>query len=192
MATTGLEYIVCAPYLEKDGAASYDEGMIVTKAIKADLTINLNDAVLYGDNRVAEIVNEFKDGKLAINGTHLEYDARAMLFGHEIVGAAGKEELIARGDDSGAYVGVGFIATVMRDNVQKYRAIWITKVKFGVAGESLETKADSIKFGTPNMEGTIMTDIDGVWKKEVTRDTRAEAVAWLNEKANIDTDINTP
>ena len=185
MATTGLEYVVCAPYIESAGAASYGEGMVVTKAIKADLSINLNDAVLYGDNQIAESVKEFKDGKLTINGTHLDYNVMAMLFGHEITGDPGEEELVARGDDSGAYVGTGFFATTRRDNVQKYRAIWLPKVKYGVPGESLETKADSIKFGTPTIEGTIMTDIDGVWKKEAVLPSRAEAIEWLNEKANI-------
>ena len=185
MATTGLEYIVCALYFESGGAASYGAGMVITKAIKADLSVNLNEAVLYGDNQIAEAVKEFKDGKLTINGTHLDYDAMAMLLGHEITGDPGEEELIARGDDSGAYVGTGFFATTMKDNVQKYRAIWLTKVKYGVPGESLETKADSIKFGTPTIEGTIMTDVDGVWKRETVLPTKADAIDWLNDKANI-------
>ena len=188
MATTGLEYIVCAPYLESGGKASYGEGIVVTKAIKADLAVNLNEAILYADNAVDEAVKEFKDGKLTINGSYLENEARAMLFGHEISGEPGKEELIARGDDSGAYVGTGFFATVMRNNVQSYRAIWLPKVKYGVPGESLETKADSIKFGTPTIEGTIMTDIEGVWKIEALHTTRAAAIDWLNDKANITTD----
>jgi len=188
MATTGLEYIVCAPYLENNGVATYGQGKIVTRAIKADLSIDLNDATLYADNKIAESVKEFKAGKLSLNGADLEYDTRVMLFGHEIVGEAGKEELVARGDDSGAYVGTGFFATTQRNNVQKFRAIWLPKVKYGVPGESLETKADSIKFGTPTFEGTVMTDIEGVWKRETTVDTRAEAIDWLNDKANITTD----
>ena len=189
MATTGLEYVVCAPYLESGGAASYGAGMVVTKAIKADLSVNLNDAVLYADNAIDEAVKEFKEGKLTINGSYLEYKAMAMLFGHEIVEGQNDEpdELIARGDDSGAYVGTGFFATVMRKNVQSYRAIWLPKVKYGVPGESLETKADSIKFGTPTIEGTIMTDVDGVWKREAVHASRAEAIAWLNDLANITT-----
>jgi len=111
-----------------------------------------------------------------------------MLFGHEVTGELGKEELIARGDDSGAYVGTGFFATVMRNNVQSYRAIWLPKVKFGVPGESLETKADAIKFGTPTIEGTIMTDVDKIWKVEAMLDTKTAAIEWLNDKANITTD----
>ena len=185
MATTGLEYVVCAPYIETGGVADYGEGKVVTKAIKADLAINLNDAVLYGDNKIAEAVKEFKDGKLTINGTHLDYDVRAMLFGHEVTGVPGGEELIARGDDSGAYVGTGFFANVMRNGVQSFRSIWLPKVKFGVPGESLETKADSIKFGTPTIEGTVMTDVDGVYKTEALHATKDAAVAWLNDKANI-------
>ena len=185
MATTGLEYVVCAPYQETGGVASYGKGMVVTKAIKADLAINLNDAYLYADNAIDEAVNEFRDGRLTINGSYLEYEAMAMLFGHELTGEPGKEELIARGEDSGEYVGTGFFATVMRNNVKAYRAIWLPKVKYGVPGESLETKADSIKFGTPTIEGTILTDIDGVWKVEAMLETRAAAIEWLNDKANI-------
>ena len=186
MATTGLEYIVCAPYIETGGVVTYGQGKVVTKAIKADVGINLNDAVLYGDNRAAEVVKEFKDGKLTINGTHLDYDVMAMLFGHEVTGEPGAEELIARGDDTGDYVGTGFFANVIRDNVKSFRSLWFPKVKFGVPNESLETKADSIKFGTPTIEGTVMTDVEGVYKVEALHATRAAAIAWLNEKANIE------
>jgi len=185
MPTTGLEYVVCAPYIETGGVVTYGEGKVVTKAIKADVAINLNDAVLYGDNSIAEAVKEFKDGKLTINGTHLDYDVMAMLFGHEITGESGSEELIARGDDNGAYVGTGFFASVIRNNVTSFRSLWFPKVKFGVPNESLETKADSIKFGTPTIEGTVMTDVDGVYKVEALHATKTAAVAWLNEKANI-------
>ena len=185
MATTGLEYVVCAPYFESGGISSYGPGMVITQAIKADMSINLNEAVLYGDNKIAEAVKEFKDGKLAINGTYLDYDAMGMLLGHEITGDEGEEELVARGDDSGDYVGTGFFATTLRENVQKYRSIWLTKLKYGVPNESLETKADSIKFGTPMIEGTIMTDVEGVWKKEAIHATRQAAIDWLNDKANI-------
>ena len=90
MATTGLEYVICAPYIETDGVVTYEPGMVITHAIKADLSINLNDAILYADNKVDESVKEFKDGKITINGSYLEYSAQAMLLGHEITGDAGK------------------------------------------------------------------------------------------------------
>jgi len=187
MATTGLEYVICAPYIETAGVVTYGPGMIVTHAIKADLSINLNDVILYADNKIDEAVKEFKDGKITINGSYLEYTAQAMLLGHEIVEGKNDDpdELVARGDDSGAFVGTGFFATVMRNNVQSYRAIWLPKVKYGVPNESLETKADSIKFGTPTIEGTVMTDADGVWKYESMHETRTDAISWLNDKANI-------
>jgi len=186
MAQIGLEYLICAPLTETKDTVEYQNGMVMSYAIKADISIEINEGTLYGDNRIIENVKEFKSGKVSLNGDHLSYEVLSLILGHtlEALTPSG-QKLTAKGDDDGAYVGIGFYATTLKDNVRKYRSIWLRKVKFGIPNESLETKGDSINFQTPTIEGTILTDILGIWKEETTFETEAQAKAWLDEQAKI-------
>lgn len=93
--------------------------------------------------------------------------------------------MTAKGSDDGAFVGVGFYATSIKNNIRGFRAIWLTKVKFGVPSESMETRGEAINFQTPTIEGTILTNVLDVWKEEATFPTEAEAKTWLNTMASI-------
>ena len=188
MAQIGLKFLVCAPITETPTKVSYSDGLVISYAIKTDLSIDINDAKLYGDDRIIESIKEFKSGKLTLNGDHLSYEVLALILGHKVepITPGGGTKLTAKGDDDGNPVGVGFYSTTIKDSKRRYRAIWLHKVKFGIPNESLETKGDSIAFQTPTIEGTILTDILGIWKEEATFDTEAAARAWLNTQADID------
>lgn len=187
MAQIGLQYLICAPVTETKTAVTFKGGMVMSYAIKVDLSIEINEGKLYGDNRVIENIKEFKSGKVTLNGDHLSYEVLSLILGHKLEQLqSGGQKLTAKGDDEGKYVGVGFYSTAIKDGVKKYRAIWLHKVKFGIPNESLETKGDSINFQTPSIEGTILTDVLGVWKEEATFATEAAAKAWLDELADID------
>jgi len=186
MAQIGLQYLICAPITETPTTVSYADGMVMSYAIKADISIETNEGTLYADNRIVENIKEFKSGKLTIGGDNLSYEVLAVILGHQLeILTPNGQKLTAKGDDDGKYVGIGFYATTIKNSVRKYRAIWLHKIKFGVPNESLETKGDSVKFQTPTIEGTILTDILNVWKEEAIFDTEAAAKAWLDELADI-------
>ncbi|GHU38349.1 hypothetical protein FACS1894105_12160 [Clostridia bacterium] len=183
MPQIGLKYLLCAPLTEEDNEVSYTDGFVMSYAIKVGLSIEINEQKLHGDDRVIEIIREFKSGKLSLNGDHLEYSTLAIILGHTL--SEDGKKLTAKGDDDGKYVGVGFYSTTIKNGDKKYRAIWLHKVKFGVPSENLETKGDSITFQTPTVEGSILTDIFGVWKEEGIFATEVLAKAWLNSRADI-------
>ncbi|MDD4688510.1 MAG: phage tail protein [Eubacteriales bacterium] len=187
MAQIGLKYLICSELAETTNSTSYSGGLVMSKAIKADLSIEINEGKLYADDQIVENIKEFKSGKLTLNGDHISYETLALVLGHtlETIGSTTNKELVAKGEDDGAFVGVGFYATTVNGGTRGYRAIWLTKVKFGIPNESLETKGDAINFQTPTIEGTILTDITGVWKKEATFTTEAEAKAYLDNLATI-------
>ncbi len=194
MATIGLQYLICAPIEETDSSVTYTGGIVMSYAIKADISIEINEGNLYADNRIVENLKEFKSGKLSLNGDHLSYEVQSMILGHKLsdITTGNGKKLTARGDDSGKYVGVGFYSTTIKNNARNYRAIWLHKVKFGVPNESLETKGDSITFQTPTIEGTVLTDIQGVWKDEAIFPTEQAARSWLNEQAGIEEEPAEP
>ncbi len=187
MAQIGLKYLICSKLTETETDTSYAEGRIMAYAIKADMNIEVNEGVLRGDDRIIENVKEFKSGKLTLNGDHLDYETRALILGHTLttIDPGTNKKMTAKGSDDGAFVGVGFYATSIKNNIRGFRAIWLTKVKFGVPSESMETRGEAINFQTPTIEGTILTNVLDVWKEEATFPTEAEAKTWLNTMASI-------
>lgn len=81
MAQIGLKYLICSKLTETETEATYTGGKIMAYAIKADMSIEVNEGVLRGDDRIIENVKEFKSGKLTLNGDHLDYETRALILG---------------------------------------------------------------------------------------------------------------
>ena len=67
MATIGLDKLYYALITEdEDGNETYGEPQVLAKAISADLSVELNEAILYADDGAAEVVKEFKSGTLSL------------------------------------------------------------------------------------------------------------------------------
>ncbi len=169
MATIGLDRLFYAPITEDaNGEETYGTPVMLAKAIKADLSIELSEAVFYADDAIAELVKDFKSGKLSLGVDDI---GRAAV--QELTGAATDDNgvLVSSSEDIGMPVAVGFRALKSNGN---YRYFWFYRVKFGVPSANLQTKGDSISFQTPTIEGTVMrrNKPDGLgkhpWKSEVT------------------------
>ena len=181
MATIGLDKLFVAPITEdSNGNETYGTPVQLAKAISAELSVELNEAILYADDGQAESVKEFKSGTLSLNIDDLGHANAALLLGAEV---DENGVLISRGEDNPTYVAVGFRA---RKANGKFRYFWLYRVQFAVPGTSLATKGDSITFSTPTIEGTIFQrkKVDGrskhPWKAEVTEDGTNQTVinAW--------------
>ena len=180
MATIGLDRLYYAKITEsEDGEETYDIPSLLAKAMKADLSIELAEAVLYADDGAAEVIKDFKSGKLSLG-----VDDIGVTAARDLTGAVTDENgvLISASENAGAPVAVGFRA-MKPDN--KYRYFWLYKVKFGIPSTNLQTKGDSITFQTPTIEGTVMrrNKLDGMgkhpWKAEVTEGNAGVSTATL-------------
>ena len=181
MATIGLDKLYYSLITENsNGDESYGTPVQLAKAISAELSVELNEAILFADDGKAESVKEFKSGTLSLNVDDLGHAHAAALLGAEV---DENGVLISRGEDNPTYVAVGFRA---RKANGKYRYFWLYRVQFAIPGTSLATKGDSITFSTPTIEGTIFqrNKVDGrskhPWKAEITEDgTNATTInAW--------------
>ena len=92
MSTIGLDCLYYAKITEgADGAETYATPQILAKAIKADLSVELAEAILYADDAAAEVVKAFKSGKLSL--------------GVDDIGTAAAQDLTGAGiDDNGVLV----------------------------------------------------------------------------------------
>ena len=169
MATIGLDKLYYALITEdEDGNETYGEPQVLAKAISADLSVELNEAILYADDGAAEVVKEFKSGTLSLGIDDIGAQVASDLSGATI---DANGVVVSGSDDGGNPVAVAFRA---RKANGKYRYYWLYRVKFGIPATNLQTKGDSISFQTPTIEGTILrrnrVDLhdNHPWKAEVT------------------------
>lgn len=182
MATIGLDKPYYATITEGEGGVeTYDTPAVLAKAIQADLTVNLAEAILYADDGADVSVKEFQSGTLSLNVNDIGTANAAALTG-ATVDANGA--LVSRSEDIPPYVAIGFRAKKPNG---KYRYFWLYKVQFGIPATNLQTKGESINFATPTIEGTVMrrnkpdTQSKHPWKAEVTEgDTGVAATTITN------------
>lgn len=185
MATIGLDRLYYAKITETNGMETYGTPNQLAKAIKADLSVDLAEAVLYADDGAAEVVKEFKSGKLSLGIDDIGASAAEDLTGASI---DDNGVLISTSEDGGSPVAIGFRAKKANG---KYRYFWLYRVKFGIPEANLQTKGDSITFQTPTIEGTVMRrsklDEQGnhPWKAEVNEDdagvSTSTIASWFSE-----------
>ena len=190
MALIGLKYPVVGKYNESGGTVSHTDGMVLAKAIQANMSINIFSATLYADDGLSESDKGFQDGTIGLNVDDLSQDAAKFIFGASeaaggVTGDDTTKMLVYKGDDDAPDVGVGFYAPRKKSGVRSYRAIFFTRVKFGYPNETIDTKGEQITYGTPTIQGAIQLDATGVWKREITVADEAKAVAWLKTQAGI-------
>ena len=169
MATIGLDKLYYATITENDkGEETYAAPKQLAKAISAELSVEVAEAILYADDGASEIVKEFKSGTLTLGIDDLGNETAAALTGATV---DSNGVLISASEDGGSPVAIGFRAA--RSN-GKYQYFWLYRVKFALPTATLNTKGDSITFSTPSIEGTILRrnkpDSAGKhpWKAEVT------------------------
>lgn len=150
MATIGLDKLVYAPITEdKNGNETYGTPVQLAKAISADLSIELNEAILFADDGQSETVKEFKSGTISLGVDDIGNEAAVALVGATL---DSNGVLISGGEDISQYVAIGFRA---KKSNGKYKYYWLYRVLFGIPATNLATKGDSITFSTPTIEGAI-------------------------------------
>lgn len=183
MATIGLDKLVYAPITEdKNGHETYGTPVQLAKAISADLSIELNEAILFADDGQSETVKEFKSGTISLGVDDIGNEAAVALVGATL---DTNGVLISGGEDISQYVAIGFRA---KKSNGKYKYYWLYRVLFGIPATNLATKGDSITFSTPTIEGAIYrrNKPDGKnkhpWKAEVTETAEnSETISgWYN------------
>lgn len=170
MATIGLDKLYYATITENPttGEETYASPKPLAKAISAELSVEVAEAILYADDGPSEIVKEFKSGTLTLGVDDLGAEAAAALTGATL---DANGVLISSSEDGGTPVAIGFRAARSNGTFQYF---WLYRVKFALPSTTLATKADSITFSTPSIEGTILRrnkpDAKGrhPWKAEAT------------------------
>lgn len=177
MATIGLRDLYRAPITtDQDGKETYGSPVKMAKAISAELSVEVAEAILYADDGADEIVKEFVSGELKLNVNDLSPVDLAALLGQT---QDGDKVVYAGEDDEPPFYAIGFRA---KKTGGQYKYLWLYKVKFAIPNEKYQTKGDKLEFSTPEITGQFIKRPDGLWKAEhVAVPTETAAAAWFTE-----------
>ena len=197
MATIGLDSLYYAKITEdQNGIETYGTPKVLAKAMTAELSIELIEAILYADDGASEVVKEFKSGSLSLG-----IDDIGSLVAQDLTGCKidSNNVVVSRSEDGGSPVAVGFRAKKANG---KYRYFWLYRVIFSVPATSLATKGDSITFSSPTIEGTVFrrnkldSENKHPWKAEVTEGdngvSASTAKSWFTSVYEPDFTAVTP
>ena len=185
MAEIGMQYPVWAEMLTE---STYGTGMVMGKAVSANLQWQKEDNELYGDDAVAETDQSITGYTLDISTTYLEEGVESAILGLE-VDSSGEFTIT---DADPPYGGTGYIRVLKRNNTRLYKAVWYPKVQFSHPNETTNTKQKSISWGTPTLNGTaagLYVDSSDKLRYQLhkTFSTIADAKSWLNTMLNVST-----
>src|SRR6056297_175180 len=159
MATIGLDSLYYAKITEdQNGIETYGTPKVLAKAMTAELSVELIEAILYADDGASEVVKEFKSGALTLG-----IDDIGSLVAQDLTGCKidSNNVVVSRSEDGGSPVAIGFRAKKANG---KYRYFWLYRVIFSVPATSLATKGDSITFSSPTIEGTVLDETNSTVK----------------------------
>lgn len=187
MAQFGAKRPRWAPVASQPEAAlpTYTETDIVTlgKLVKADLSVTNASGELYADDSLAERVDMFASGSLALETDDMTDEKAAAIYGASI--DAETEETTYKDSDNAPYGGVAYYKVLMRNGVKIYKGVFLPLVKAALGNDNAATKGNSITFGTTATAFTVFRCNSGAWRltKEFTgASAEADCIAWCDSK----------
>lgn len=197
MANVGLRYAVFAPIISelRGQPVVYGTGVVVGRAIRADLSWERNDNPLSADDVEVDNDNSLVGGSIVFTLDSIQADAQKVMLGDYIDSKEGETEEWEDNADASPYGGFGTVRVKRENNEYTYEALWLHKTQFGQTSETMETKGRTINWQTPTINGRIMPVYNNVENKprvrrRATFETAGEAIAWLNNLANVADNAN--
>ena len=185
----GLMYPVFAPITSQvDGSMPvYGTGKVIQEARNANITKEISDNPLYGDDRVVDNDDGITGMTMSFESTGLSDLDRVLLFGDELRTDGEYWE----SDNSSPKGGFGYVRVMRTNGVRKYEAWIILSISFKERNQTTATREGQINWGTPTIEGRangLYVDSSGKlrFRTYKTFDTASAAKAWLQTKLNVD------
>ena len=150
MAQFGAKRPVFAPIkTTPDGALptyDYEKKVTIGKLVKADLTVTNASGELYGDDALAEKVDMFASGSLALETDDKTDEVQTALHGATKDVESG--EVTDSDGDVAPRGGLVYYKVIMRKGIRYFKGIFHPETKAILGNDSAATKGSSITFGT--------------------------------------------
>lgn len=195
MAFVGMQHVVAAKITAKPDNAmpTYSAGMVIGKAIQAELSITRNSNPLYADDVVAEDDNSITAISVSIGMDDFSEEAQAYLgLLKEVTGSGADDKTYYETSGSADSAGLGYMRVRRKGGITTYQGVWVLDVLFGVESENSQTKGESIEWQTPTVTGkaaahmiTTVDPNDPVFRMKKNFSTAAACIAWLDQQAGL-------
>lgn len=161
----------------------YENAVTVGKLVKADLTVTNASGELYGDDALAEKVDMFASGSLALETDDKTDEVHAAI--HGATQDTTSKEVTDSDSDNAPRGGLVYYKVIIRNGVRIYKGVFLPLVKAILGNDSAATKGSSITFGTSSTTFTVFRCNSGAWRvtKEFTGATaEADCIEWCDTK----------
>ncbi len=150
----------------------------IGKLIKADRTITLASGKLYANDELAESVDEFVSGNIAMETDDMVDEVATTLYGATV----SNKEVSYKAGDTAPEGGLGYYKVLMRSGKKVFKGYFYPRVKAVLGNDTAQTKGDSITFGTSATSFTVFRCNSDEWVVTEEFETEAACVAWCDEK----------
>lgn len=187
MAGIGLKCFGFARLVsETDGARTYGTGMLVGKAIQANLQWQTDDSKLFADDAVAETYNGITGLEIDATADDLTPEMEMLMLGTE---KDDETEEYWDGGDPGPVGAYGYIRVLQRGNFSLFRVEIIPKITFRRNNEDMQTKGQNVTWGTASVHGSAAAVFSSAGKSRFRKkkyfSTWEAAYAYLLSELNI-------
>lgn len=198
MAIKGLSIPIVANYAASKNTVTYSNGIVAGAAVEYTASWTTSEANnLYADNKIKESeAGTFQSGELTLGTSDLTQDVSKLILGlKEATFSYGESkratELVYDDDMKNPYLGFGIIELHQNDDIDKYRAVFLPKVRFALPENTATTKGETVEWQTPSITGTIYrsdqsdSNYKHPWMMDAWFETESDAIAYLKAKMNI-------
>lgn len=178
MASFGAKYPKFAKIATEPENAlpTYESDVKIGRLVKADLTVNLASGKLFADDELAESVDEFSSGSIAMETDDMEDSVASEVYGASVEGG----QVHYKAGDSAPLGGLAYYKALMRKGVKLFKGYFYPRVKAALGNDSAATKTDSITFGTAATTFTVFRCNSDDWRITKEFSSESAAKAWVD------------
>lgn len=180
MASFGAKYPRFSPIkTEPESALPQYEGPVsLGRLVKAELTITMASGKLYADDALAESVDEFSSGSVAMETDDITDESAGKVYGATVT----EKKVSYKAGDSAPMGGLAYYKVLMRNGKKLFKGFFYPRVKAVLGNDTAQTKGDSITFGTSATTFTVFRCNTDEWRITEELDSETAAAAWVDEQ----------
>ncbi len=180
MASFGAKMPLFAPFATEPEAAlpTYGETVNIGKLVKADLTVTLASGELWADDALAESLELFASGSIAMETDDIADEVASVLYGATVT----EKQVDYNDGDNPPYGGLVYYKTLVRGGKPLFKGYFYPKTKAALGNDSAATKSSSVTFGTANTTLKVLRCNTGVWRRTKEFSDEAECISWCSEQ----------
>lgn len=185
MASFGARYPRFSPIKDEPKGAlpTYEGPVTIGRLVKAELSVALASGKIYADDVLAESIDEFSSGSLAMETDDMVDEVAGKVYGATVT----EKKVSYKAGDTPPLGGLAYYKSIMRDGKKIFKGFFYPRVKAQLGNDTAQTKGDSITFGTNSTTFTVFRCNSDEWRITEEFDTVAEAVAWVDEQLAANT-----